>query len=129
MGSLDAEFRALAVEMLDEFSDDLHLLERHLNAYDPTTATSFPSTTSASVKKSPNFPFETSQVDGTNVLATDAQTIVAAVSLEAASLSPVPADGVRLTLTVGTEIYTIRGAEPLESGDQIAVYVLHLRAG
>tara|TARA_R100000951_G_scaffold116282_2_gene127415 strand:- start:141 stop:530 length:390 start_codon:yes stop_codon:yes gene_type:complete len=129
MGSLDAEFRALAVDMLEEFSDEEHLLERHASGYDPATATNFPSVTSASVRKSPNFPFKTEQVDGSNVLATDAQAIVAALPLETASLSPVPGDGVRLTLTVGAEVYTIRGAEPLESGDQIAAYVLHLRAG
>lgn len=128
MGALDEEFRELAVEMLDEFSDEEHLLERHAANYAPESGLSFPSTTSAQVKKSPNFPFEHRQIDGKNVLETDFQTIIAAKPLEAAGLSLTPEDGVRLTLTVDGKAYSIRGARPLESGDQVAAYILHLRS-
>ena len=129
MGKLDSKFRALATRLIGKFSDGTHTLARRTTTYDVATDASSQATASMSVKKSPSFPFDTRQVDGSSVLTTDLRCFVAAADVEAGGIDPTPAEDVLVTLTVSGVAYRVLRATKYESGDQAAAYELHLRAG
>lgn len=127
MGVKDAGFRSLAQRLIGKYRTVSDTLTRTAqgSGYDPVTGTVTASSSSAAIKRSPAFPFEEGRVDGSTVLATDLYCYVAAADTDAAGVSPVPSSGDLVTLGG----YSVIGAKALESGDQVAAYELHLRAG
>lgn len=125
MGILDATFRSLATTLVGRFRDTSSTLTRISEGagYNPATGGSTSSSTSAAIKRSPAMPFKTSQMQDEEVLEGDLYCYVDAASCEAAGVSPVPGDGYRVEL----DGFRVISATALESGDQNAAYLLHLR--
>ena len=127
MGVKDAQFRSLAQRLVGKYRTVEDVLTRTAqgSGYNPVTGAVTASASSASILRSPAFPFETSRVNGSTVLASDLYCYVSALDTEAAGISPVPSGGDIVTLGG----YSVLGAKALESGDEVAAYELHLRAG
>lgn len=127
MGIKDAQFRSLAARLIGKYRTVSDTLTRTAqgSGYNPVTGTVTASSSSASIIRSPAFPFEQGRVNGEAVLATDLYCYVAASDTDAAGVSPVPSSGDLVTLGG----YSVVAAKPIESGDQVAAYELHLRAG
>jgi hypothetical protein len=124
MGVLDATFRALATSLVGKYRNSSSTLTRISEGagYNPVDGSISSSSTSASIKRSPAMPFRSQMADD-EVLQGDLYCYVDAASCEAAGVSPVPGGGYRVEL----DGYRVISATSLESGDQVAAYLLHLR--
>ena len=128
MGSLDSAFRDLAPSIISIFVSSTSKLSRVRRSYDPETGKKVSITEAeADVKVSPPQPFNVHEVDGVNVLAQDLLTLVPAQDLEDAEFDPIPTTETTILVEVGSESYKVQRVEKFRSGDQDALYAMHLR--
>lgn len=128
MGSLDSALRDIAPTIIAIFVDEPSPMQRTRDVYDEATGKTTPVIdATASVKISPPAPFEVKEVDGIAVLAQDLLSFAPALSLDDANFDPIPTTEVTVTVEVGGVRYKVIRAERFRSGDEDALYGLHLR--
>jgi len=121
----DAEMAAVARDLIKEFGTLADFVFDN-KSFDPATrGVTGTAETHTNVKVSPPFPYDTTKIDGVNFLEKDCYAIV-----DKASISFVPAaKGWSLRFQNGAGTWAIVGVAPYYSGDDVAAYELHLRAG
>lgn len=122
-GALDTEMRALAVELTDELGKAVTLI-REETAYDPSSGETTTMTSTASANATPPADFTLSRIDGTLIQQGDTVIDVPAQGLDMGTPdAPQQTDKVRID---GTK-WGIVQVGKVYSGEQIALYRLHLR--
>ena len=129
--TFDTETYDLAGELLEEFGTTATLTTSAGKTKTVGTSTVSGFGTDHTIRVSPPAPFDTRLVDGETVKAADLKVTLGRKNGESiagawADLTIVPAEGDRVAL--GSDDYSVVGIMPLRSGDDIAAWILHLRA-
>jgi len=119
MGVLDGPLRAVSKTVIDTFGTAGTLTHRTEGAYNVTTGTSTPTTSTTAVNGTLSDYSANERGDG--IRATDLKFTIPAASVTTA---PDPDD----TVTIDGTVYQVVDVRPTYSGDQVAIYELQLRA-
>ena len=122
MGTLDAPARKLSVKLIEKFGKQITLRFVSAGAYDPDTLSSAITPTDQTVRaiiEQYRARFQMGET-GSAVREGDRQAWIAAKGLTRA---PTTADRV----VIDSEEYEILNLDPVYSGDQVAIYALHVR--
>ena len=117
--TLDAEMRDLAVELAEELGKAVTVQEVE-SEYDPVAGKTVETVTDHDVYAAPPVAFNVRQLDSSVVQIGDQQLSIPAqsIAIEPSTKDRVLMDG---------ETWQIQRVEPTYSGDQVALYTLHLR--
>ena len=118
--TLDAEMRDLAVDLAEELGKSVTVEEVTGSEYDPSAGTTVETTEAHDVHAAPPVAFSVQQLDSSVVQVGDQQ-----LSIPAASLAFEPTTDDRVLMD--GETWQIKRVEPTYSGEQVALYTLHLR--
>lgn len=118
--TLDRTARAAAERLIRAFGKSV-TIRRATRSFDPATGKTTETTQDFPAKISPPERFREDLVDGTLVLAGDLR-----AQLAAAGLAIVP-EPVRDRVVIDGTAWSLLRADPVMSGEQVALYTLHLR--
>lgn len=120
--SLDTKIRPKVKEILASYGKDVTVQTLSVREYDPTTGDTEESGEEAHVvKASPPWPVDLKYFDETTVEVGDAMIIIAAKDLPFT-----PAN--RQRVTIDSRKWHVVRHVPVYSGEQVAAYMLHIRA-
>lgn len=129
MGMLDEVMRGLSPDLIDLFVSNESVITRRTTVYNEITDAETVTDTTAELKVSPPFPYDTYTIDDKTILSGDLRTLVPAQTLDELgfSLEISSNEEAKLFLTLGGVTYSVMGTKRYASGDQVALYEIHLR--
>lgn len=118
---LDIKMRAKVVSVLNKLGKILTFWIYPAGSYDPATGDyTSGDAQQYNMKAIPPYAFEIKYIDGDVVRLGDLQTGIAAKNIE---FTPQPG----IKVTINSELWAVLRVAPIYSGEQVAMYMLHLR--
>lgn len=127
MGLLDGPMRSVASTLIGTLGTQPAAFTRVTRVYDALADSEAETTDTAQIAMTPPAPFKREFVDGTTVLATDLESIVAAKDVDDSSFTLDPDAHTTMTVAFGGKTYKIVSVTRVYSGDQVAAYRVQLR--